>query len=715
VNRYPDLLNRPYLNRELSWVEFNRRVLFQALDRDKPLLERLKFIAIVASNFDEFFMVRVASVKRQYDDGNYTTCPSGLSPAAQLTELRIRIKDIISKQYECLTEEILPGLVSSGIVYHTSGAFTEMHRLYLQKYFRSELQPLLSPLRFEPDMAYINFQNLSLHVAFKLRLQQADGEETEKEKDKVAIVQLPRGLNRIVYLPEVQDVLGFTFLENILIEFASELFPGYEVLENMVFRVARDADFAVEEGAGDGFLEAMEEVVQNRDRSQVVFLMVGDTSSFLRETLQAHLKLETDNIFRLPLPLDLAGFMEISSAKGFDHLRDQPWKPVDSKFFPENESILDAISKGDKLLSLPYESFAPVVRMVREAANDPSVLAIKMTLYRTSGDSPIVRALEDAARNGKHVTVLVELKARFDEQRNITWAERLSEAGVIVVYGIVGLKVHAKALLVVRREEAGIKRYLHLSTGNYNDRTAKIYSDLCLFTCREDFTYEAGLFFNAITGYSAIPVMQKLSMAPNALKPKLLQLIEREAQKSGPDTPGFIIAKMNALVDIDVMDALYAASKANVQVVLNIRGVCMLVPGVPRLSENIRVLSIVDRYLEHTRAFWFQNGGQNEVYLSSADWMPRNLEGRVELLFPVEDVVHKELIRSMLDIYMRDNVQSWDLSPDGTYRKNLPIGERLSAQERLYTQTVKRNAERNREDKKEFNVRRTPPKPGPYS
>lgn len=707
-----NIQNHQFFNRELSWIEFNRRVMLEAFKEDKPLLERLKFLAIVSSNFDEFFMVRVASLKRQYQNGNYTTCPSGMSPGVQLTEIRRRVRHIMSQQMEHLLEVILPALAPQGIVYYGPGKLTDAHGQYLQRFFQTEVFPLLTPVRFDPGEAYINFSNLRLHIAFKLRRHTDDPALALDEPEKVAVVQVPSSINRLVYLPEAKDILGFTFLEHVIVQYAASLFPGYDILEHMVFRLIRDADFAVDETREEDFVEAMERVLHNRDRSSVVRMTASPTSKSLLATLQTALKLEDSEVFQIPQPLDPSVFMEIAFARGFEHLRVDAWKPVENIAFAEEGSFWDAIKQRDIMLAMPYESFAPVVRMVQVAAEDPAVLAIKMTLYRTSGDSPMVQALEKAARNGKHVTVMVEIKARFDEQRNIAWAERLSEAGVIVVYGIVGLKVHAKALMVVRKEEQGIKRYLHLSTGNYNDRTARVYADLCLFTCRDDYAYEAGLFFNAITGYSAIPVLNKLIMAPNALKPRLLQMIEREIQKSNPDNPGCIMVKMNALVDVDMIEALYAANKAQVQISLNIRGICMLVPGVQGLSENIKVVSVIDRNLEHTRAVYFGNGGQSELYLSSADWMPRNLEGRVELMFPIEDPVIKDEIKAGLDLYFVDNCQSYDLGPDGTWTKRSPEPGQapFAAQERMYRWASKRNSNKLQAKQKEFTVRRKPPK-----
>lgn len=707
-----DLFPR-YFNRELSWIEFNRRVLNEALRPEKPLLERLKFLAIVSSNFDEFFMVRVASIKRQQRDGNYITCPSGMSPSRQLQEIRKQVRSILETQYRCLLADLLPKMAEQGIMYHAAGSFSENQLTYLQRFFNEQVFPLLTPVRFVPGESYTNFGNIRLHIAFLL--QKADGVASlvnDEHFEQVAIVQIPSSISRTVYLPEQGDKTGFTFMETLIVQYAAQLFPGFTVREHLLFRITRDADMGVDESEDEDFVQAMEQILTRREHSTVVRLTVGKTSAKLRAMLQQSLGLEDSELFDVDEPLDPTGFFEIASLKSYDHLRFEAQRPCDPLAFPEDESMFEAIRKRDALLNLPFESFAPVVRLVQEAAADPSVLAIKMTLYRTSGDSPIVAALEQAAQSGKQVTVLVEIKARFDEARNISWAERLTKAGVIVVYGIAQLKVHAKALLIMRRENGGVKRYLHLSTGNYNDKTARLYSDLSFFTCRDDLCYEAGLFFNAITGYSAIPVLNKLVMAPNALKPKLLKLIEREVAKSSEDNPGSIVAKMNSLVDIDIVEALYAASQANVRIRLNVRGICMLVPGIPGRSEHIRVTSIIDRYLEHTRAFHFRNGGQDEIYCSSADWMPRNLEGRVELMFPVEQEDLKERIKSMLDLYMRDNCQSSELQADGQYRpvQSGPGEAAVQAQTSLFAAACEINRKTLKTDRKTFNVRRKPPR-----
>ncbi len=703
-----------FFNRELSWIEFNRRVLAEAQDQEKPLLERLKFIAIVSSNFDEFFAIRVASIRRQYRNGNYIVCPTGLSPEKQLLEISKRINSIISEQYDCLLNEIMPGLNSHGLVFHTQGSFNEEQKEYLRIKFKADVFPVLTPVRFHAKNPAGIFGNLRLHIAFLLEKKteektSASAADADNETTQIAIVQIPSSLKRIIFLPEQGEKLGYTFLETLICDHADDLFPGYLIKEHLIFRTTRDADVGVDESRDEDFVEALEKILCHRDLGNVVRLNVSKTSELLKSMIADSLGLEHYEIFEVEQPLDPSIFMEIASIKGYDHLKAESWRPVESIDFSEDVSIFDSIKEKDILLMQPYESFKPVVRLIEEAADDPEVLAIKMTLYRTSGDSPIVKALERAAQNGKHVTVLVELKARFDEARNISWAERLNAVGVVVIYGVVGLKVHAKALLIIRKENEGIRRYLHLSTGNYNDKTAKLYSDLSLFTSKEDFCYEAGQFFNAITGYSVIPVLGKLSMAPTVLKARLLQLIDREIQKSSVESPGLIIAKMNAVVDVDLINSLYIANQVNVQVILIIRGICLLVPGLAGKSENIRVFSILDRVLEHTRACYFKNGGLEEVYASSADWMPRNLDGRIELMFSIDDKDLKTRVKDMLFLQMADNAQSWELKSNGSYLRRTieDSDEQIRSQEQLYHEAVNRNHRSGKSDRREFRVRRT--------
>ncbi|HUX50028.1 MAG TPA: polyphosphate kinase 1 [Spirochaetia bacterium] len=702
-----------YINRELSWIEFNRRVLAEALRPEMPLLERLRFLCIVASNFDEFYMVRIASLKRQIVTGNKVQCPSGMSAEEQLREATLRVRQMVKTKYDCLLDDVLPRLAEAGLVLKTPETFSSQQKRFVRELFQEEIFPVLTPIRCELGRPLPYIGNLRLHAAFLLR--PLAGEQLlvpDAGEVSLAIVQIPSRIRRILYLPDSNGAVCFALLEHIIREHASELFPGYEIVEDIFFRVTRDADLGVDEERDEDFVEAMEQVLVSRASSMPVRMSVNKSNAQLRRILTEGLSLDASEVYVKADPMDLSTFMELVDLPGFDHLRYEKWKPQDSPFLPEESSIWDAIKKRDIMLHHPYESFAPVVRLVKEAAIDPSVLAIKMTLYRTSGTSPIVQALELAAENGKQVTVLVELKARFDEEQNIEWAQLLERAGVIVVYGIARLKVHAKTLIIIRREEKGVTRYVHLGTGNYNDRTARMYTDIGLFTANDDISYEIGLFFNSITGYSAIPALSKIVMAPTALKRRLLQLIDREAQRSTPETPGVIIIKANALADPDVIEALYRASVGGVKITLIIRGICMLVPGVPNMSENISVLSIIDRYLEHSRLFYFYNGGAEEIFGGSADLMPRNLQRRVELLFPIEDADLRKRVKFILDTYMSDSLQCHVMQPDGRYVRRQPDGRPPAA-----AQQVLFEAARNRADivapvnRKEFSVRRKPPQP----
>ncbi|NCN04985.1 MAG: polyphosphate kinase 1 [Spirochaetales bacterium] len=701
-----------FFNRELSWIAFNRRVLEEAKRPEKPLLERLKFLTIVSANFDEFYMVRMASLKRQVRAGNYTTCPSHMSPQSQLDACSRESKEIMSEQYRCLHEEILPGLAEQGLIYKDSyNQLSTDQKNYARTFFENQVFPLLTPVRVNKDAPSIPGANLRLQVAFLVVPASDSLLITEEEKgEHLAIVQVPQSLERICFLPDKEGQRTFILLESLLVQYGHTLFPGYEIKEHLVFRTTRDADFGVDETRDEDFVEAMEQVLTGREKSTAVRLNVGSTSTRLQELLQKSLSLDSTEVYDTPEPLELTSLMSLTFINGYDKLKFEGWSPMEPRGLPEDAPLWQTLRERDILLHHPFESFNPVIRMVEEAATDTAVLAIKMTLYRTSGNSPIVRALETAAHNGKQVTVLVELKARFDEQRNISWADRLEQAGVIVVYGIAQIKVHAKALLVIRQETTGICRYLHMATGNYNDKTAKLYTDMGLMTSREDLCYEAGLFFNAITGYSAIPSLNKLIMAPQGMKLRILELIDREAEKSIPENPGKIIAKFNSLADVDVIEALYRASSKGVEIELNIRGICMLVPGVKGQSENIRVTSIIDRYLEHTRAFYFKNGGDEELYLSSADWMPRNLERRVELLFPIEDPDLKERVKRSLTLCVDDRVQSYALESNGTYpRVKDSKGKGISSQRTRYELSRDTPTKRTPINQREFSVRRKPP------
>ena len=643
-----------YFSRELSWVEFNARVLDEARQPSVPLLERLRFLTIVSSNFDEFFMVRVAALKAQCARDGETRDASGLCPREQLERLSERVHELVGIQYECLLGDILPGLAKEGVTYVRPSAYEPHQTRFLENFFSNDVFPLLTPLRASATGALPSIGNLRLHAAFLLRpsivlqsgplsgfleavsgraaLPGEDSAEADIDAvtaDSMAIVQIPTSIPRVVWLPDEAGERRFTLVDDVVLTFGQRLFPGYAVAESMLFKVTRDADRPVDEDRDGDFIAAIEEVLAARLSSLPVRLIATEGCPRMLAFLQERMNLAEGDIYRVPGPMDLPTLLELVVVDGLDRLRNPPWKnfwPVD---FPEEGPLWDELKRTDLFLHVPYHSWEPVLRFLNDAADDPDVLAIKMTLYRTSGDSPVIRALERAARAGKHVTAFVELKARFDEERNISWAHRLEEVGVIVVYGIARLKVHAKVLLVVRREQDGVRRYVHLSTGNYNDKTARFYSDMSVFTANREIANDATLFFNMISGYSAIVGMKRLAMAPVEIKPRLLSLIDREIEKSSPERPGLIMAKVNSLADFDVIDALYRAGRAGVRVMLNVRGVCMLVPGERGMSENVSVVSVIDRFLEHSRVFWFQNGGAEEVYLSSADWMSRNLDRRV--------------------------------------------------------------------------------------
>lgn len=713
-------MKRRYLNRELSWVEFNARVLSEAQNPEVPLLERLKFVAIVSSNFDEFFMVRVAGLKRQMRMGISGSCPTGMSPREQLEAIRERIVELTTAKYNLLHNELLPQLSDHGITMVARPNWDTAQRAFLHRIFREQVFPVLTPVRagIHEPLPYVG--NLRLHAAFLLtheeratagaRTESAAAPELlpEEEGPVLALVQVPPSLGRIVYLPSAPGTVTFALLDHIIAEFGAHLFPGYVVLEQCIFRVARDADFGVDEERDEDFVEAMEQVLEGRDRSHAVRLTLNHSEGLLPHILMQGLDLSALDVYYKRDPLELRHIIELTTLDGYDHLRDERWRHVRSPDIDPELSIWDSIRRRDILLSHPYESFDPIVHLLHEAAADPDVLAIKMTLYRTSGDSPVVRALEAAAEAGKQVAVVVELKARFDEERNISWAARLEKAGAIVVYGIARLKIHAKAILIVRRERGGIRRYAHLGTGNYNDKTARLYTDMGLLTTREDLTAELNLFFNAITGYSVIPKLETLWMAPVALKARVLELIEREASRAESAGSGLIIAKLNALADVEVIDALYEASRRGVKVLLNVRGICMLVPGRKKLSENIRVVSVVDRYLEHTRAMYFANGGAEELYLSSADWMPRNLDRRIELLFPVEDTDLRTRLKRTLQLFFEDTVKAHELQSDGGWVR-VNGRKAVRAQEVQYRWALDRLAPDAPESRQEFSVRRKAP------
>ena len=703
-----------FFNRELSWLEFNARVLKQGLRKELPLLERLQFLSIVSSNFDEFFQVRVAATKRMLESAPETADASGLTPKMVLSSISARAHQIIRQQQECLMNDILPQLAKAGLVYVTPEQYTPQQTDYLQKLFRSEIFPLLTPLRTDTE-PFPHIKNLDLYAGFLLKpitgiRNASELFKGDDDQPRIAFVEIPGGISRLYWLPTDKKVRQFAMIEDIITLCGTQLFPGFEVEETLVFKVARDADFAVDEDAGSNFIHAMEDVLIQRKSSFPVQLQCNTSSTKIRSFLKEKLELTDEDIYQADGMVDIGGLMELREADETGKLSFEHWEHFYPADLPEDEPYWDTLKLHDKILHVPYESYDPVVKFLSDAADDDNVLAIKMTLYRTGRNSPIIDALERAAQRGKQVVVLVELKARFDEERNIAWANELEQAGVTVIYGLVNLKVHAKVLMVIRRESDTIRRYVHLATGNYNTKTAKLYSDISLFTANQEIANDVTLFFNLVTGYSTLQKMKHLGMAPVTLKDRLLSMIQREIERSTPEQPGLIIAKMNSLTHEEVIAALYRASQAGVKIMLNIRGICMLVPGVKGLSENIRVVSIVDRYLEHARIFYFQNAGTPELYCSSADWMSRNLDRRIELMFPILDKTAFRQVKSWLDMYFEDNTNAEELQPNGSWEP-VPHDKRavkLRAQEMLYKHYKYQNetTEKARKNTQEFEVRR---------
>ena len=676
VRKDPEL----FINRELSWLEFNHRVLDEAMDAGTPLLDRLKFAIIVAGNLDEFFMVRVAGLKHALAEGDSAPDLAGLRPRQQLEAVAARAHEMVDALGRVLTEQILPALGEQGVRIVPLATLEEQPRTVLKRYFRAEVLPALTPLAIDVSRPFPRLSNLSLNLA--LLLSPLEGEETPR----LAVVQVPSGLRRLVR-PLGTEGSTYVLLEEIIRAELSELFPGQTVLETAAFRIARDAEMELDDEGGRPYLEAIEEELKKRRSGQVVRLEVEEgTGATLLEILSERLEVDASDVYRVKGPLDTRALQPLVDLPALEHLREPVLKPLPVLDPKELAGIFDVVCARDVLLHHPYDSFDPVCALVSAAAGDPDVLAIKQTLYRTSGDSPVVQALARAAENGKQVTVLVELMARFDEQSNIRWARSLEEAGAHVIYGIRGYKTHAKVCLVVRRGRQGIERYVHLGTGNYNERTARVYTDFGLMTADRAIGEDVSAFFNALTGYSDPPRMKKLAMAPTTLRERFLRLIERERRRAEEGQASEIRAKMNSLVDEEIIRALYDASRAGVRIRLNVRGTCSLRPGLKGVSDTIEVVSIVDRFLEHSRVFHFRNGGDEEIYLSSADWMPRNLDRRIELLIPVQAPETRKKVLEALDAMFSDNVKVRRLLPDGTYKRKKPLKgeESFRAQVRLY-------------------------------
>ncbi len=644
-----------FLNRELSWLAFNERVLAEARNGSLPLHERTKFLAIVAGNLDEFFMVRVAGLRQQAQGGLVELPADGMLPGELLAAISERAHQMVNDQYAVWTRELLPLLAANGLQVLSRENLQPEQKAAARSWFQSNVFPALTPLAVDPGHPFPHLRNKSLNVAIVVR---RSGQRRKKDagESSLAVVQVPAVLPRLVPLPSTSGS-AFLLLEELILLHASDLFPGYAVEQAAAFRLTRNWDLDIDEEDSQDLLASIQQELRRRDRGAVVRLELdAAVSQTIESQLRAALKLSPGDVYRVPGPLQLQDLTAISEPAVISNA----------------DSMVQIIGQKDLLLHHPYESFDPVVRFLDEAADDPNVLAIKQTLYRTTGDSPVARALVRASENGKQVAVLVELKARLDEANNIAWARRMEENGVHVVYGLIGLKTHCKVTLVVRREGNGIRRYVHLGTGNYNSATAR------LFTARTELADDVSALFNLLTGYSTQPNWKRLAVAPTTLHTKVLELIERETARARKGEPARIQAKMNSLVDPVVIRALYAASQAGVDVDLLVRGICCLRPGVPGLSEKIRVVSVVDRFLEHTRAFAFGVGPQTDVFMSSADWMPRNFHRRVEVMAPIEDPQLKQrVLDEVLGLGLRDNVKARQLESDGTY---VPVPLQLDGQ-----------------------------------
>ncbi len=654
-----------YLNRELAWLDFNSRVLEEALDSTVPLLERLKFLAIFSSNLDEFFMVRIAGLKRQIDAGVEQGGPDGLSPAAALAAISRRLHDLVALQHMCFDLDVAPKLVEKGVRLRTSEDLDAAQRAFLAVYFHRTILPVVTPMAIDTGHPFPRLANRTICLAVALRPK----EEDRLPASDLALVHIPSSvIPRFIRLPsKTPGLYEFIALEQAIQAHAGELFAGYEVLSCHAIRVTRDSELSLtEENAGD-LLKTIEEGLRARRKGAAVRLQYDALlpRSVLRVLVDA-LELTEPDLFPIKGHIAFSDLMQLYAEVDVAELKDPPFTPQRVPALEAEPSMFAAIRRADVLVHHPYQTFDYVVRLLAEAADDPAVLAIKVTLYRVGGASPIVEALQNAARNGKQVAVLMELKARFDEQANIDWARKLEDAGAHVIYGLPGLKTHAKACLIVRKEAEGIRRYCHLATGNYNARTAVLYTDLGLFSCRDTLSEEVLRLFNLLTGYCRPPEFQALAIAPLRLRSRVIELIQSERAHARDGRKARIIAKLNGLEDPAVIDALYEASRAGVEIDLIVRGICCLRPGIPGLSERIRVTRVVDRFLEHARIFYFENGGDPEYFLSSADWMPRNLDRRIEVMFPVLDPALRAEVAQILAIQLRDDVKARSIGPEGS-------------------------------------------------
>lgn len=660
-----------FTNRELSWLEFNQRILGEARDRKNPLFERMKFLSITASNLDEFFMVRIASLKDMVNAGYQKKDIAGMTAQEQLRALNEKMQAFCEKQYTTYNRALLPKLSEEGLEIISFSELSEKEMDFLEEYFHKNIYPVLTPMAIDSSRPFPLIQNKTLNIAALIKSRNKD--KKEKKEYDIATVQVPSVLPRVILLPQKDEPkrkCRVILLENVIEHYLDVLFLNHEIICSAPYRIMRNADLSIDEDDAEDLLKEIEKSLKMRQWGEVIkFEYEERMDKRLVKYLKKQFKVHSCDMYAFNGPLDLTFLMKCYGIEGFEDLKEAPYIPQKNKKLRADKNIFNQIRKGDVLLHHPYESFDPIVAFIKQAAEDESVLAIKQTLYRVSGHSPIIAALAQAAENGKQVTVLVELKARFDEENNINWARKLEKAGCHVIYGLVGLKTHCKIALVVRREADGIRRYVHLGTGNYNDSTAKLYTDTGMFTCRNAVGEDATAVFNMLSGYSEPANWNQLIVAPIWMKKRFLEMIARETQNAKEGKPARIIAKCNSLCDRKIILALYEASCAGVQIDLIVRGICCLVAGKPGVSENIRVRSIVGTFLEHARIFYFYNDGNEEVYMGSADWMPRNLDRRVEIVFPVEAPDLKEKAKHILDVQLRDTLKAHCLLEDGTYRK----------------------------------------------
>lgn len=660
-----------FTNRELSWLEFNQRILGEARDRKNPLFERMKFLSITASNLDEFFMVRIASLKDMVNAGYQKKDIAGMTAQEQLRALNEKMQAFCEKQYTTYNRALLPKLSEEGLEIISFSELSEKEMDFLEEYFHKNIYPVLTPMAIDSSRPFPLIQNKTLNIAALIKSRNKD--KKEKKEYDIATVQVPSVLPRVILLPQKDGPkrkCRVILLENVIEHYLDVLFLNHEIICSAPYRIMRNADLSIDEDDAEDLLKEIEKSLKMRQWGEVIkFEYEERMDKRLVKYLKKQFKVHSCDMYAFNGPLDLTFLMKCYGIEGFEDLKEAPYIPQKNKKLRADKNIFNQIRKGDVLLHHPYESFDPIVAFIKQAAEDENVLAIKQTLYRVSGHSPIIAALAQAAENGKQVTVLVELKARFDEENNINWARKLEKAGCHVIYGLVGLKTHCKIALVVRREADGIRRYVHLGTGNYNDSTAKLYTDTGMFTCRNAVGEDATAVFNMLSGYSEPANWNQLIVAPIWMKKRFLEMIARETQNAKEGKPAKIIAKCNSLCDRKIILALYEASCAGVQIDLIVRGICCLVAGKPGVSENIRVRSIVGTFLEHARIFYFYNDGNEEVYMGSADWMPRNLDRRAEIVFPVEAPDLKEKAKHILDVQLRDTLKAHCLLEDGTYRK----------------------------------------------